>query len=303
MKWVEALKVWNAAKGGSWCVPRKGSEDHAAVMKIMGGAKKIEAPAAATPAAAPRMNKAQLMARARETKERKAMAMEDRDAPAPRPRRTKEELMAAIKALKERGMTKEKKAALLAQLRRTFERARGLMARETMQMEDRDAPGPMRDEVMDIVMPEPKKLTKAELMAMARARKAAKAAPAPAPAKSEMAFKFGLEPTMEQETGLIGFMDVIVNKIRPASFENVAKSNLMALARRVLFSLFPGASQIDSLVMSAFVNPLQTDGGIEVKQKGKKLVGSLIYEDRDDYDTAALRNATKKVLEDVKVVR
>ena len=39
MKWVEALKIWNQKKGGPWCVPRKGSEEHAEVMKIVRGEK------------------------------------------------------------------------------------------------------------------------------------------------------------------------------------------------------------------------------------------------------------------------
>jgi hypothetical protein len=48
MKWVEALKQYNAGK--KWSVPRKGSPEYAEVMKIMGK----EAPAAAAaPAAAP----------------------------------------------------------------------------------------------------------------------------------------------------------------------------------------------------------------------------------------------------------
>ena len=26
--WIQALKIWNGRKGGSWCVPRRGSEEH-----------------------------------------------------------------------------------------------------------------------------------------------------------------------------------------------------------------------------------------------------------------------------------
>ena len=37
MKWLEALKTWNASKGGSWCVPKKGSPEHQEVLKIMRG--------------------------------------------------------------------------------------------------------------------------------------------------------------------------------------------------------------------------------------------------------------------------
>ena len=215
--------------------------------------------------------------------------------PAPAPKMTKAKLMAALGAKK----TETRRKKVVEELKGAIERGAGLMNREAMMMEDRDAPG--RDDVMDVEVDEPRfsrlidevRGLPRELQAIIR--KMAK--------QNKMSFRFGLEPTMERDYGLIGFMDVIVNKIQPASFEKLPKSNLMSLARRVLFSLFPGASQVDALVMSAFVNPMQTDGGIEVKQKGKKLVGSLIYEDRDDYDTAALRNATKKVLEDVKVVR
>ena len=39
MKWVEALKKWNAEKGGAWCVPRKGSPEMEAVKKIMAQGK------------------------------------------------------------------------------------------------------------------------------------------------------------------------------------------------------------------------------------------------------------------------
>ena len=39
MRWVEALKLWNAKKGGMWCVPKKGTPEHAEVKKIMGPTK------------------------------------------------------------------------------------------------------------------------------------------------------------------------------------------------------------------------------------------------------------------------
>ena len=38
--WILALKEWNQKKGGAWCVPRKGSEEHRQVMKLMGGTPK-----------------------------------------------------------------------------------------------------------------------------------------------------------------------------------------------------------------------------------------------------------------------
>lgn len=39
MKWVEALKVWNGKKGGTWCIPRKGSAEYDEVRAIMDRSK------------------------------------------------------------------------------------------------------------------------------------------------------------------------------------------------------------------------------------------------------------------------
>lgn len=36
MKWTDALKIWNEGKG-TWCIPRKGTEAHSEVMKIVNG--------------------------------------------------------------------------------------------------------------------------------------------------------------------------------------------------------------------------------------------------------------------------
>jgi hypothetical protein len=36
MKWMEALKKFNAGKG-EWCVPKKGTREHAEVISIMQG--------------------------------------------------------------------------------------------------------------------------------------------------------------------------------------------------------------------------------------------------------------------------
>jgi hypothetical protein len=36
MKWIEALKLWNSQQGAAkWCIPRKGSPEHAAIRKMM----------------------------------------------------------------------------------------------------------------------------------------------------------------------------------------------------------------------------------------------------------------------------
>jgi hypothetical protein len=40
MKWIDALKQYNAGK--SWCVPRKGTPEHAEVMKIVNRTKPAE---------------------------------------------------------------------------------------------------------------------------------------------------------------------------------------------------------------------------------------------------------------------
>ena len=46
MKWIEALRLWNTEhNAGKWCVPRKGSAEHAQVMALMGKGK-VEAKAA-----------------------------------------------------------------------------------------------------------------------------------------------------------------------------------------------------------------------------------------------------------------
>ena len=37
MKWIEALKKFNAGKG-EWCVPRKGTREHKEVLSIVQGA-------------------------------------------------------------------------------------------------------------------------------------------------------------------------------------------------------------------------------------------------------------------------
>jgi hypothetical protein len=34
MKWLEALKQWNAQHGGKWVIPKKGSPEHAEVKAI-----------------------------------------------------------------------------------------------------------------------------------------------------------------------------------------------------------------------------------------------------------------------------
>jgi len=67
MKWVDALKVYNTGK--SWCVPRKGSPEHAEVMKIMGKSK-VESPAAPIAAAKMSVSKAEAVKQIKAHKEK-----------------------------------------------------------------------------------------------------------------------------------------------------------------------------------------------------------------------------------------
>jgi hypothetical protein len=41
--WITALKAWNTKKGGSWCVPRKGTKEYDEVKAMMGGNETPEA--------------------------------------------------------------------------------------------------------------------------------------------------------------------------------------------------------------------------------------------------------------------
>lgn len=36
MKWLEALKQWNAGHGGRWTIPKKGTPEHNQVLAIQG---------------------------------------------------------------------------------------------------------------------------------------------------------------------------------------------------------------------------------------------------------------------------
>jgi len=80
MKWSEALKIYNAGKG-MYCMPRRGTPEHAAVYKIMGreppGAKKAAAPAA--PPAAPMSHKMEAPVVAMTATERGTKASEARE--------------------------------------------------------------------------------------------------------------------------------------------------------------------------------------------------------------------------------
>lgn len=36
MKWLDALKQWNAGTGGRWTIPKKGTKEHDQVLAIQG---------------------------------------------------------------------------------------------------------------------------------------------------------------------------------------------------------------------------------------------------------------------------
>lgn len=76
--WISALKEYNEKKG-MWCLPKKGSAEHAEVMKIMDRMKGKVAPAAESPKRKLRTEK--------EKKESEMMMKEDKDAPAVGPKR------------------------------------------------------------------------------------------------------------------------------------------------------------------------------------------------------------------------
>ena len=40
LTWIQALKKWNTENSGTWCVPRKGSNEHAQVKALMAGEEK-----------------------------------------------------------------------------------------------------------------------------------------------------------------------------------------------------------------------------------------------------------------------
>lgn len=44
--WIKALRQFNEKKGGTWCVPKRGSSDYDAVMKIKAKIEKKAAKAA-----------------------------------------------------------------------------------------------------------------------------------------------------------------------------------------------------------------------------------------------------------------
>ena len=73
--WISALKEYNAKKG-MWCMPKKGTAEHAEVMKIMDKMKGGKAKPEAKPEPKRKLRTE------KEKKESEMMAKEDRDAPA-----------------------------------------------------------------------------------------------------------------------------------------------------------------------------------------------------------------------------
>ena len=215
MRWVDALKIYN--EGKAWCIPRKGTKEHAEVKAIMaGGAKKAE-----------------------QVSEVKKI----------RPKIVKREakgddINMRLKRLKElKGKISEKKKGKVeAFLREVVEKRRAAKAKEE------EKP------------------------------------------KTNYKFRFGYSGPYD-EIGVIGFQAPLDEK-----YKQKAKSALVEkVAKATLKNLFPTATRFHPLVVSALANPSQRDGGIEMKQVGNTVKGSLIYENIEGEEDILL-DATKKAL-------
>ena len=44
MNWLEALKAWNAKKGGKYMIPKKDTQEYKEVRALMGGSDKVIMP-------------------------------------------------------------------------------------------------------------------------------------------------------------------------------------------------------------------------------------------------------------------
>ena len=109
-------------------------------------------------------------------------------------------------------------------------------------------------------------------------------------------FRFGTElGGVSGAEGLDGFSDVYVNKYKKR-FTELSKSAREKIAKDILKTLFPSATRFESLVVSAFTNPSQTDGGIEIYLWKNMVKGKLLYEEVYKPNTDYLSKATKIVL-------
>lgn len=111
----------------------------------------------------------------------------------------------------------------------------------------------------------------------------------------EIILKFSVEAgAISGAEGLEGFVDPLVSKYKK-EIGNM-KTIATKIARETLKKLFPTASRIDALVLSAFVSPIQTDGGIRIYQKGKTVKGELIYDEVKNADRAKVEKIVKGLI-------
>jgi hypothetical protein len=93
MRWIEGLKIWNARKGGAWCVPRRGTPEHAEVKAIM--------------------------AEGKESRQKAEIEEEFRAAP---PKKVKPRISEKVKAVMEERKVESKKEKVKAFLKRAVEK-------------------------------------------------------------------------------------------------------------------------------------------------------------------------------------
>ena len=112
--------------------------------------------------------------------------------------------------------------------------------------------------------------------------------------------KFGVEMGgISGADGIGGFVDTLLKHHPPIHLQSQSKSARDKIARATLKQLFPDATKFDSLSVSAFSSPSQTDGGIEISQTADRSVkGSLIYENTEypTKDRKEIVEATEKAI-------
>ena len=115
------------------------------------------------------------------------------------------------------------------------------------------------------------------------------------PTNEAVILKFSEEAGGINTVGLEGFVDPISSKYRK-SIRDV--KNAKQLATDTLKKLFPSAKKISGLVLSAFIQPAQVDGGIKIYQEGDTIKGELIYEEVKKSDRYKVQEIVNALLKD-----
>ena len=262
MKWVEALKIWNAQKGGAWCVPRKGSAEHAQVMKILRGEKlkASEASAVGMSGGGSSMD----AEKARITSVAKG-------------RISKEKIKSFLKKALEKAREKKKPFAV------KFKEAKA----KARMMEEEVGTGAGQDYLDDFIKKHSKEFD--EMIETQEKEQYKFIHP-------EYVFEFGIEVGgLSGIYGLKGLVDTYYEKTKKV-FTDLPKSQRETFARKVLKILFPEATRFDSLAISALATPLQEDGGISIKKTKSGTKSELIYRNIGYPMTNYLSLATKIAL-------